>query len=94
MYGGPPNDTAYAYVPRCLPGTDTAPFKIGSEQLHEEGSLMTPKKLEEESALTTYVRLGGNPTPQAFCPLSGRMIYVQSLRDERNQNVKVVDYLP
>jgi hypothetical protein len=53
---------------------------------------MTPERLEEESGLTLYARLGVD-TPQAFCVLSGRMIYIQSLRGGREQNVKVVDYL-
>ena len=94
MRAGAPNGTAYAYVPRYLPGIGTAPFKVGGEQLDgDAASLMTPKKLGEESALTTYVRLSANATPRAFCALSGRMVYVQSLRDDRTQNVKVVDYL-
>jgi hypothetical protein len=67
---------SYAYVPSDRPDITS----------------MTFEKLEEQSALTRYFRLGVDIT-QAFCALSGRMICIQSPQDLIQETVKVVDYL-
>ena len=77
QWRGPRGASSYAYVPSDRPNITS----------------MTLEKIQEQSALTKYVRLEADDVPKTFCALSGRMICIQSPLDQIQESVKVIDYL-